>query len=275
MKLLMLSLLLASHSTLAAVRNSDSWLTMGSYLGIGDGQITNQMSFCFWATREPLTSSPQGMFISKGVSLTKLTQFCLGLFDTNGFDFFFYRSGNATVSQWRTSLGAYLNTNTLDFIALSFNFSDSASLKLYVNGALISGSWISGTPTNGPANNTEALEVANGRVTSSPCGGGNRIDGYYSEVAIWDTVLTADDFERIRKSHIKGFPKQVRTSNLRCYLPLDNCPDRVTSIPITDSNPTKWPERQTFGNNFAYSCTAAGSDPVGAGERICSYYPNE
>jgi len=277
MKTIFLSLLLLAQPVLAGVHyfdNTDSQTYMTSYSDIS--LLTNKMSFCFWLSKEVPAAGGTGYCFSKGTSA--IQQWTIGFDRTNGLTFFFHQRGSAGLSQWQTSAGVFNRTNTLDFHAFSYNFEDNTSVKWYINGVAAhgTGAWVTAAPTNGPTNSTLSMHLGVGFMSSDPCGGGPRWTGYYSEVSVWNTILTFEEFELIRKSHVKGMPKQVRTSNLKCYLPLDSLPNNLSGIEEGQVNATEYPERALWGRNFMRDCAGTGaSDPRGAGERVCSYYPNE
>lgn len=255
---------------------SDHFLTMVSNQGI---VITNQITICVWLSRTAASSSIGGI-LSKGLQIGLATcNYNLGESSgggvTNTLEFFYHEYNTASLSQWRTGDNAYTVDNALNFLAFTYNFADSNSVKMYLNGTSISGSWVANVPTGrGPTNlNTADVEVGQGQNSSIPCGGGARWTGYFSEVGIWNSVLTLDQLELIRKSKIKGIHKQINGSTLKLYLPLDSVPDSVLLIPQATANASEFPDRQNYGPK-ARRCAGA-THPIGRGESVCSYYPNE
>lgn len=255
---------------------SNDYLSAASFSTLN---ITNQITMCLWISRNT-NSSPLGGIIAKGLQTGPAAcQYNWGESSgggiTNTLEFFFTENNKAVLSQWRTADNAYVNDNVLTFIAMTFDYADSSSIKMYVNGSSISGSWVANTPTGvGPTNfNGNHLQMGMGRITTDPCGGGNRWTGYYSEIAIWSNVLTFGQLELIRKSKVKGIQKQINSSGLRLYLSLDSVPDNVQLIPQGSAGASEFPDRQTYGPK-AYRCASA-HQPIGRGESICSYQPNE
>lgn len=271
--LFILILCLRASGAIFTLENAaENFLSMASNEGLN---TTNEVTICLWTDRYS-GSAVGGQIISKGNHLAgPRDQYSFGNSTTNGFDFYYYEYNTSLLSQWRSTNDAYIDTREVDFIALTYNYADSSSIKIYVNGDLKGGSWIANTPTGrGPTNiNSNQLDIGQGNVNSNPCGGGTRWQGYYSELALWSVVLTPTQLEMIRKSKMKGIQRQVRPDALRMYLQLDSVPDKVLLIPVTGAGASRFPDRQIFGP-FAYRCDT-GTDPHGAAERVCSYPPNE
>lgn len=261
---------------------SDNALTMTNSPGLS---ITNQITICIWTARRAVAAGldGQGGILSKGHNSASPPeeQFFFGGAHggsvSNTLEFHFYRRNSSLLSQWRTANDVYIaggETRT-DFLALTYDYSDSTSTRVYVNGVISSGTWVANDPgSTGPTNNNVYnFEVGYGRSSSNPCGGGNRWLGYYSELAIWDTILTFSQLELIRKSKVKGIHKQINPSSLKLYLPLDSAPNGVSLIALGSAGTQEFPDRQNFGPR-AQVC-ANGIQPIGRGERVCSYQPNE
>jgi len=53
----------------------------------------------------------------------------------------------------------------------------------------------------------------------------NEARGIINEIAVWSTVLTAQEITLLAKSRVKGMPLQIQPSNLIMYLPLDDLLD--------------------------------------------------
>lgn len=236
---------------------------------------TNNITICLWLTRDPVIDAAAGL-MSWGylADPNSRMNWNLGISAGNVLEFFYYRSpgSGVTASQWRTSAGAYLGTNTLDFFALTYSYSDSNSIKWYVNGELKTGTWIANPSNVAPGgNNTSAMYIGQGRAAGAEvsCNDGRRWGGYYSEVCIWNTILSITELERIRNSRVKGMPMQIRNSNLILYLPME-----VLAQSLVADGATRWPDRRHFGQ-FASWCNTGPTDPVGSAERVCSYQPNE
>ncbi len=261
----------------AAINMPASFISVASNPGL---VITDRITICMWQAR--LTNSDQqGGMISKANA--SQVQYFFGEGSgggaTNNIEFSYNEYGLPNVvSQWRTADNAYISDNAVDFMAVTYNYADSNSVRIYVNGTLQSGTWVANIPTGrGPTNvNILDLEVGTGRDISNPCSGANAWKGYYSEVAVWNSVLTFDQLELIRKSKVKGIQKQINSSTLRLYLPLDNLADGLIAIKVGTTGATEWPDRQNFGP-FARRCNVGGASdqPIGRAEVVCSYQPNE
>lgn len=220
--------------------------------------ITNQITIALWLSKDTnVVGTFENTFISKGGSGFE-SQYNAGYFFTNRLRFGFLSAAAAVNSTWGTANNGYTARDSIDFIAVSYNFSDTNSMRLMVNGTALTVGWIQTMTNVPPVANAGSLTI--GREST-----GRRWTGYYSEVAIWSEILTVGQLETIRKSKMKGMPLQVNPANLRLYLPLDTIPDRVT-IPAN----RVYPDRRNFG-----PCAVGAGTPLGTAERVCSYQPNE
>lgn len=280
MKKLLLALCLVTNTAFCAMfttAGNDHTISMLSNPGL---VITNEITICMWVSRIA-GSSPSGGMIGKDALLSPRANYTFregsGGGPTNVLDFFYMEYGTSLLSQWRTADNAYVDDVVLHFVALTYNYADSNSVKVYVNGALKTGAWIANIPTGrGPTNDGSGVALTigqGGNNDGTGCSGGQRWLGYYSEVAIWNSILRLDQLELIRNSKVKGIQKQINTDTLKLYLPIDSVPDNVTMISQGSVGASEFPDRKNFGPK-AYRCAGA-THPIGRGEIICSYPPNE
>mgnify|MGYP003394429653 FL=1 len=105
-----------------------------------------------------------------------------------------------------------LSTGTWYHLVVTYNGSGGT---FYVNGVA------DGSPSNMASidGNDTVLRVG------SESGGGTYWDGIISYVAIWNVVLTQAEVTLLSSSKVKTMPLQIRPSNLKLFLPLDDQPD--------------------------------------------------
>lgn len=220
--------------------------------------LTNNITIAIWLSKDTnFVGTFENTFISKGGAGFE-SQFNAGYFFTNRVRFGFLSAAAVVNSTWGTANNGYVARDKIDFFVFSYTFSNTNSMRLLINGVNQSVAWIQTMTNVPPGTDSGALTI--GREST-----GRRWTGYYSELALWDTILTFDETEKIRKSQIKGMPLQVRPENLMLYLPLDTIPDTQT-IPAQKV----YPDRRHYGPG----ALGAGT-PIGRAERVCSYQPNE
>lgn len=225
--------------------------------------ITNALTICMWHSQ---ANAPGGDVIFRKLG----TQF--GIQDGIGPLDFIYNGLNSPpdpTQHWRSTAN-YKTTNNIKFLALTFTFGTGSSMTVYSNMLSVGGSWISGTTGN---------VIGSNYVTTTVIGGGGlgpgRFPGYYSEVYIWNSILTRQQLELIYKSRIKGIGLQISPATLKLYCALDGSPNATPVIP-SSSNAGKNLFVDRSGNGCHFQWDDVGTtDPQGMAERICSYYPNE
>lgn len=229
---------------------------------------TNDITICLWTTK--IAASPGGgrMIANQGGGTPQQFDFKDSGGGLKKMDFGSdNKQGGSTL--WRSTAG-FDNTNVLTFWAFTLTYTDTNSLKIYSNGIVMAGSWIN-TPTNSAGTSGSRMFIGSDNT-------GNRWLGYYSEVAIWNTILSKQHLELIYKSHIKGLPKMVRPDVLKAYYPLDTYPDGIQHVAGAASSGrwTRYPDRGSYG---PYVAALRQDTPThnayGMAERICSYPPNE
>jgi hypothetical protein len=129
------------------------------------------------------------------------------------------------------SFGAVPNFS-MSHICVTYNHTssrDTASYMVYINGVFNNSSESRSTneliriPDTG---STQGIGIGCG-ITSTGTRGGAFL-GQISDVAIWDTVLSAEEVKQLATSKIKGMPLQFYSSSLKGYWPLDETPDGAT-----------------------------------------------
>lgn len=219
---------------------------------------TNHITIAIWLSKTTnQIGTFEGTFISKGGTGFE-GPYNAGQGFTNRLKFAFKSTASAFNTAWGTGDNGYTARDRIDFMVFSYTYTNTNSMRLYLNGSSLSVSILS-TPTNvPPAADADPLRI--GREST-----GRGWGGYYSELAIWQDYLTVGQIELLRTSKIKGIALQVNPSTLKLYMPLDTIPDRVA---VPASRP--YVDRRNFGPFV----TALGTS-LGMAERICSYQPNE
>lgn len=257
--LILLFALLNCHGAIFAPARNNSQLSVDSHYEIDS--ITNVITICFWFGRDAASSGAfTGWIVGKGAG----GQY--GIKQDNGAATIDWDIDSHTGAEalWRTT-SSVTTTNKTQFFALTFTYPDTNSIKLYIDGVSFSGTWIN-LPTNaaGVSNNI-AFNIGAASIASS------RATGYYSDCALWGSILTFSQLELIRKSHVKGMVKQLSPSALRLYMPLDGFAAGL----VADSR-TVFPDRGPFVPFSGYQPNpGSGGNVTGMPERICSYPPNE
>lgn len=217
---------------------------------------TNDISISYWLTKNP--------FDDGATILEKPSQFKIR--DSGGglkFVDFIVDNKLGGDALWR-STNSWATTNVWTMFTFTFRYTDTNSLRCYINGNNFGGVWIN-TPTNAAGNSN----------SSSMFIGANSIGGHWigkcSEVAIWNSLLTQPQVKLLYDSKIKGIQKQVNVSTLKLYHPVDALPN---ALPASAS--TRWQDRSDFESAQAKSRNITGAhDTTGEAERVCSYQPNE
>lgn len=130
----------------------------------------------------------------------------------------FYRSGGV----WVRITGVTQLTDNVP-IVLTATYSKNARSSLYING--IEDSYIT-APNYGLTGSTSWNFTIGGEsyrsddVIRSDTSFYGKIEEYY----IWTTVLNSDE-AKILASKIRGIGRSIKTPNLHCYFPLDDCPE--------------------------------------------------
>ena len=164
--------------------------TESDYMTIGDQEFaTTEGSMSAWVKIESDTDDIQSILAKYDTPSDRsyqiginadLKPFCNAMDTASSFD------SNTAI----TSSDA-LSTGTWYHIVGTFSTSDTHKVKIYVNGVL------KGTSTNSL---DDAIDDTSQPVYIGRDGDGNYFDGLIQNVAIWDTVLTAEDVEDLYNS---------------------------------------------------------------------------
>lgn len=213
----LLFLLLTSLSLKAAVGWTNvvsSWIQVPANSGAGP-TITTAITMCAWAARQVDRDTTKAMLITRGQTQPSPSQQLYEIYVlTNHYRFCYSDAAGGFGQVWETS-GTAPSTNVPAHIAVSYTYGAGSSLKFYINGVSVSGSWIHGSGNTAVTNNNNALQFG--------CDGfATPFMGIIDEVAIWSSALTQAEIQIIANSKLKGMPRLISPSTLVGYWPLDN-----------------------------------------------------
>jgi len=216
--------------------------------------FTNEVTISMKLYRRANSPTSQGL-LTKG--RTDLSQPMLyGLyFNANNLRFV-YANPDGTYFTY-TSSGTFPQTNTTIHVAAKYQYSIAASMKLYVNGEVVSGSW-NVSPTVVGLVNSSAFRI--GILNTAAQG----ISARMSDVAIWNAYLTDDQIRSLYQGP-KRTPLQF-TVGLKAYWAMDDGSEQNgnnTKFRIVDGSPF---------HTHSFACCASG---IIIADGFTGYQPNE
>lgn len=175
---------------------------------------------------------------------------------------FNYNDGvNATHTYASTS--TFIWTNRLRFVALTYTFTNAASMQLYMDGEPVTGSWTAG---NGNSNcKPNAREFTISGPTAQLTGGGILM-GEQGPVMAWNTNLTQQQIWMLYKAKTHGLQYTIHPKN--CVFYMDWSQHRA-GVPMDARK--RCPDTGTFRNHMP----AIGGSAQPMGSRIMCFIPNE
>lgn len=182
---------------------------------------------------------------------------------------FSYDNPDNTAITWQTT-DNIVQTNEAFHLAIVFHYGDGSSFKMYTNGVETPGSWIAGTGNQAGKTNAVTFRIA---ADGAAVSGYDQFNGWTSEVAVWNAVLSRDQIVQLYKSRVKGIPKQIQPDRLRSYYPSDDSYIFPTASGIGLNRSTD----QSFTTAFSFPSRFHRLDSGGRfiGEKVMSYQPNE
>jgi len=261
--LVLLLSLVGSFGAIDFIANDNTQLTMPTHPSYGTRCTTN-ITISFWATKREngnnqgslLGPTQTQLFLKYSNDANDAMDWCLDTWRNDG-----------GVSQWRTST-AHKATNYWIHYIITYTFLDTNSMRLYTNGVSFPGVWIN-LPTNHLGSN-----IVGATLWGIAGNGGNnagRMLGMMSEIAIWSKILNRSQIDSLRTSRIKGYCKMIEPDSLQLYLPLDGTPCDINVNGRLNSQP----DRSFMKSIFARFPLTGSTFPIGKGERVLSYYPNQ
>ena len=212
-----------------------------------------------WARIDSGGSAGSYRFIVKGDnSGNELHWFWFGYDGSTEGAFAFQGKWNTTNGQWATDDDAYTHGDWHHF-GFSYSFSSTSNDPVfYIDGVSVNVTE-SSTPAGTVTSDDNNIYIGNRPNESRP------FDGAMSDVACWDTILTAGEMALLGKSRVKGMPLQVDPSNLQMYLPLDDLADGAAADGVTLE------DRSSNGNDGTGDDGTNNSGMTAVAEVVLSY----
>jgi len=168
---------------------------------------------------------------------------------------FQYDNPQNTAHLWLSTASIYTDTWTPVHVVFTFNYGTGSSMKCYVNGISIAGTWTAGNGNSAAIVNTDGLSISRRNVAAKYW------SGDISEISMWDVVLNQNQINTLYNSRVKGICKQIRPDHLKLYMPLDE--SALFSKAIDRSG------------NVNNTSSSSSPSPKHVDERWMSYIPNE
>lgn len=182
--------------------------------GIKNVESTNAVTIALWIKQGAYSLFDGHDIVCKGRSndVNKILYHLRA--KTNHYQFR-YCSPDGNFHEWSTT--STYTTNVLRHLAMTYTFGSGSSMKMYLDGESVAGTWITGNgDSNAVVNTSQFMSVAGVGLFDAP------YVGIYNEVAIWDVALTAGQVKILATANVKGTPRQFLTENIVIYYPLDD-----------------------------------------------------
>lgn len=152
-------------------------------------------------------------------------------------------------------------TNRLRFVALTYTYTNAASMQMYIDAVPVAGSWISG---NGSSNSLpNAHEFSLSGPTAQAVGGGILM-GEQGPVMAWTTNLTSTQIKMLYDARVSGLPYVIHPTHCVFNMTWD-----LQRAGLSMDARQRCADRSPFGVHGPR--TGIGS----MGCRIVSFIPNE
>lgn len=212
-----------------------------------------RFSVSAWIYPRSIGEGSFGFICAKGREAAPFNGWDFNLQATNRLEFTYDFS--STNGDWGTSANT-ITLNAWNHVLVTYdNTSTSNTPTFYINGVRMATS-VANTPV-GTANtdNLRPFTIGNDSATDFT------FDGYITEVAYWNVILSDGDAEILGKTRIKRSPLQIKPRNLIGYWPLD---DMSNFGNLSGTNTVI--DRSSFLNNGTPS-----NSPQAIAEQVLSY----
>jgi hypothetical protein len=137
--------------------------------------------------------------ISKGRTITGSNNNYSIRINSNGtIEFYFWNAGG-----WQEYVSySPIAANSWYHIAVTYQFGVGSTVQLYINGVPARGSWTSGTGDVAPTITNEELRIGD-------LVGGEGLNGYVDDVAIWSSILSPTDIRNIYERQSPKFSGSI------------------------------------------------------------------
>jgi len=229
-------------------------------------QFTNTISISVWAKlirNAPNFDTTDMPLVTKQNSLQTDSHFTFkrGVSgqNLNGIDFYFL-NGASAFQYGVSGQTPFTITNVWKHYGVTFSYGLGSQIKFYIDGVAFSGSWLVGS-----GNFAGVTNASNGKLVSgNPAGW--LFNGYMTEVAIWNAILTPIEMKNLAKGKVKRTPLQIRPNDLIAYWPLDSL--KATTSATTTNLFRNLARNENHG-------TPDSTGLKGVAESVLSYPPNE
>ena len=257
--LLVTLLLLASLSRAEAsvqFDGSDDILNCGSNSSVDDLNLSGGITVFMWAYIRGAGEGSFGRFISKDQNnSTGRWNFAINN-GTATNSIFFQKDYDGITDLSVQSDDNFYSTNEWQSVSFTWDGSLTATnVHIYRNG--VEATYFeqqdgTGSPVS---DGVRSLCIGNGS------GGTGTFNGFISEVAIWNTVLSAEEIKLLHAARVKGLPLTIQKSSLKGYWPMDNYENNGVAT-VSGS----LIDRSLFTNNGSPS-----GNPVGKADDFVAY----
>lgn len=136
-------------------------------------------------------------------------------------------------------------------IAVTYKFGDPKSIKGYIDGQAITGTWdMDGATDRAPVQDDDHLILGTGNGDGSKERPGNRFIGWLDNVAIWKTILPADILAN-RYQHVPPPPvvarKDLKAGEVLIHICEEGIPETAKAWPADPATPTEIYSERAFG----------------------------
>lgn len=225
--------------------------------------LSNNITFTVWVKiRNTGTGLEQkNVFISKG--RLDFTATCPYLLRISGSKLQFnYTDGSGGLHTYQTS-STIIWTNVLRFVALTYTYTNAASMQMYIDGLPVTGSWTAGNGNSNCRPNAEQFSLSGPTAQAS---GGGFIMGEEGPVALWKTNLTSTQIKMLYDSKVHGLPYMIEPKECVMYMNWDQSRFGVGM----DAG-----SRNADRSQFRQHMPATSGSIENRGNRIFSFIPNE
>lgn len=154
-------------------------------------------------------------------------------------------------------------TNRLRFVALTYTFTNAASMQMYIDGLPITGSWTAGNGASNNLPNEQQFSISGPTAQST---GGGILMGEQGPVMAWNTNLTQQQIWMLYQAKTHGLQYAIHPKN--CVMYMDWSQHRA-GVGMDSSK--RCPDTGPFRNHMP--AISGSSQPMGS--RIMSFIPNE
>jgi hypothetical protein len=166
-----------------------------------DQTLGSQITICAWVKRSAASVGTYCSVVAKDVLVDSPPyhrNYEL-IFDTAGHILFVFRNSAGTSWELYSSSAVFNDTDNWHFYCVTYTYGASSSCTLYVDGAAVAGSWISGNGSDPPAS------TSGGPVLIGIDGAGTASNGsIYDEISIYNVMLSASQILALFNSDISA-----------------------------------------------------------------------